>query len=126
MDLRSAQPFGRGLGRSRRRILLRLRVQLDDLRARQVAGGILGQTHHQHRADREVGSDEQLDTAFFREPVEGLRLPAGRPDDCRNPDLERGLDVVDDDLWGGEIDHRLRFREVYELVARGFQRGADH
>jgi hypothetical protein len=43
---------------ARRRVLLRLTVQLDDLRARKVLRSLFREAHHQHRAEREVRRNE--------------------------------------------------------------------
>jgi hypothetical protein len=41
-------------------------VELDDLRLLHVLGGLGGEAHHQHSADREVGSDEDVPGTAIR------------------------------------------------------------
>ena len=44
-------------------------VQLDDLDGLEEAGGLRGEAHHQHRAEREVGRDEHADAGRVGEPA---------------------------------------------------------
>src|SRR6266404_5943720 len=90
--------------RARRRVLLRIAVQLDDLRAREVRGGLLREPHHQHGADREVRRDEQAQPAFGCNVVQRLWIPAGRADDARDALLERGAHVRRRSVGRGEVD----------------------
>src|SRR5215208_2363991 len=126
MDLGASQPLRRRLGRPGRGILLLLAVELDDLGPRHVPRRLLGQPHHQHRPDREVGRIEQRDAALLRNLVEGLRVPAGGPHHRGNPPLQRAAHVVLDGLRGGEVDHRLRLLEPHQLMAGRFERRPEH
>src|SRR5437588_348455 len=108
------------------RIPLRLGMELDDLRPRQVPGGLGGEAHHQDSADREVRRDEERHPAVAREPVQPLRVPPGCADDARYPRLEGGAHVPLDHLGRREIDHRLRSLEIVaELVTGLLERGSE-
>ena len=57
---------GRAGGRAGRGVDLVGVVQLDDLHRLVEAGRLLGEGHHEHRADGEVGRDEDADVAARR------------------------------------------------------------
>src|SRR6266404_3706490 len=98
--------------RARRRVLLRIAVQLDDLRAREVRGGLLREPHHQHGADREVRRDEQAQPAFGCNVVQRLWIPAGRADNARDALLERGAHVRRRSVGRGEVDRGVEAGHV--------------
>ena len=62
----TSPPMQRGgrLRRARRRVALRVGVQLDDLRARQHLRRLGREAHHQHRSEREVRRVEERDAAL--------------------------------------------------------------
>src|SRR5829696_7046267 len=126
VDLGAAETFCRRLGGTRRRVLLRLAVELDDLGARQVAGGLGGEAHHQHRSDREVRGVEERDTLLLGEPRQSGRLPAGRPDDARDRSLERRSHVCLHGLRRSEVDDRLGTVELDQIVSGRLQRRRQH
>src|SRR5215207_9787013 len=122
MDLCAAQALGRRLGRAGRSVLLLLAVQLDDLGAWQVARRLLGQPHHQHRADREVRCVEHGETPLLCRVLDRFRVPTGRADHARDAGGEGDSHVLDDSLGRGEIDHRLGVVELHELVPGSLER----
>ena len=127
----AADQVGRRLRGAGRRVLLRLVVKLDDLRAREERRRLAREAHHQDRADREVRRDEEPEAALTRERAERHGVPAGRADDARDALLERGADVRRRRLGRREVDRRVESRhvdrvpdlEAVHLVPRPLQRG---
>ena len=70
----------RALRGARRRVELRVVVQLDDLAVGHVGSDQLRRLHHQHGADREVGRDQAVARATARPPPAAPRpAPASSP-----------------------------------------------
>ena len=100
------------LGRTGRRVDLRLVVRLDDLRARQVLRRLRGEAHHQHRAEREVRRVEDGDSSRAAlSPTLG-EIGAARADDARHAGVDGGLDVRHDRVRRREVDHRVGLAEI--------------
>ena len=70
----------RRLRRARRRVALRLRVELDDLGAWEHLRRLLREPHHQHGALSEVRRVEARDAGLARRGVDGVEVEPGRPD----------------------------------------------
>ena len=99
------------LRRPRRRVELRLVVQLDDLGGVEVARGLLGEAHHQHGADREVRREEDRQLRRAGGLVDLGRVPARS---CRRRTARRRSSARrmfgDDGRRAREVDHRVRRR----------------
>ena len=96
----------RRLRRPRRRVDLRLVVQLDDLRARQVLRRLGGEAHHQHRAEREVRRDEDR-PARARAPARPRRSRSAARSCRRSTGLPRSSarsTFADHGVRPGEVD----------------------
>ena len=113
----TADGFCGRLGRSGRRVDLRLVVQLDDLRPRDVPRRFGREPDHQNGSDREVRRVEDRDTGFLCLASHRVRVPAARSDDARHASLQGSFDVPYDDVWGGEVDHSLGCLELDQVVA---------
>ena len=101
MDRRIGPHPRRGrLRRARRRVTLRLRVELDDLRSREHLRGLLGEAHHQHRTHREVRSVEARDARIPGCEIGCVEVEAGRSDDDRDAGLEATGDVLPHGIRG--------------------------
>ena len=108
--------------RVRRRVLLRLVVQLDDLGARRYAAAST-RAHHEHGADREVRREEDGQAAF----APARRRRASRPgcaDHARHAGVERAQDVVD--TTSGAVKSTRIGGRVDELVPGRFERRREH
>src|SRR5439155_3292466 len=109
-------------------------TQLAHLAARQLCRGIRGEAHHQRRADREIGRDEERNPPFPREPVELPELFLAEParaDDVRDTLLEARANGRVGDIRPREVDRRVDPPELARIVPadalhvvpRGLERG---
>jgi hypothetical protein len=98
-------------------------VQLDDLGGRKVARRLGGETHHQHGADGEVGSDEQVGAATraLRLGLQGGGVIAGRPQDHVHAGVQRRAGVGRRAVGRGEVDQHVG--AVEDLLEARAQRG---
>ncbi len=98
-------------GGAARRVGLAGVVQLDDLDGVEEPGRLLGEAHHQHGADREVGDHEDADAGGAVEPAAQLRQPvvveAAGADDGVDAVLDAEPQVVHDGVRPGEVDGDL-------------------
>ena len=76
---------------SRRFVLLRGVMELDDLCVREKPRRLRRETHHQRRAEREIRHDERTDVAFTRYLAECGALFVG-PAACTDYGAETALD----------------------------------
>ena len=85
--------LGGPLRGARRRVELAVVVKLDDLDLGHVLGGLGGEAHHQHRADREVGGDEARWRLRRRSAAVAQRVEveAGGADDDVDAGVEAGV-----------------------------------
>ena len=130
---RRGHPLGGGDGRARRGVGLAVVVELDDLGGVEVGRRRLGEAHHQHGRQREVGGDDAVGPAVAellgerRQVVVG---EAGGPDDGVDAVHRQPRDgapgrrchrEVDDDLTAG-VGERPRLggdRDPDDLAAGG-------
>ena len=119
----AAHALGRRARSARRRVELRVGMQLDDLRRAEDTGRLLREAHHQERATREVRDDETRDTRALGGRDEQVVVEAGRADDERHARVERRLRVAEERVGAGEVDcdvasGRAGRPPVHHLVAR--------
>ena len=97
-------PLGGRLRGARRRVALRLGVQLDDLRAREDLRRLLGEAHHQHGSEREVRCVEARHAGVSGGRVHRVEVESRRSDDDGHAGREARLDVRDDRVGAREVD----------------------
>src|SRR5690606_36942356 len=104
--------FGGAVGGAGRRVHLLRVVRLDDLDGLEERRRLLREVHHQHRADAEVGGDEDVARRVVGQPgadrVDAGRVEAGGADHDVQAALDAPLDVVHHDAGLGEVDDDLR------------------
>ena len=117
------QPARGGQGGARGRIGLGLGVGLDDIGRFEVRGGDLGQAHHQHGADGEVGDHRAADpraVGVSGKLVDLLCTHARGTDHGGDPGRKRRLRVLKSCIRRGEVNHRQRSRRERdgEIIAQ--------
>lgn len=97
--------------RSRWRVRLERVVQFDDLRGLEEARRLTGERHRQHRADREVGGDENRHVGLGGEPgpnlIESFVGEARGAHDRVDARPDEELEVVHHHAGMGEVDDDL-------------------
>ena len=111
-----------GVGcRARGRIDLVGVMQLDDLDRLEVRCGNLGEVHHQHGTDAEVGSDEHAHGGVGRAPGAHLResslVEAGGSHDAVNARTDAVLEGRHDCVRRGEVDNDIGAIELARTIA---------
>ena len=109
---RLGHPLGREHRGARGRIDLLVVVELDDLRGLEVGRRQLGEAHHQHRADREVGRHEHVRPAVPALGGGGRRpqlveVEAGGPHDRVDAGGDALADVLGGGVGGREVHHHV-------------------
>ena len=98
-------------------------VQLDDLDRLVEGRGCGGEAHHQHRADREVGRDQDPDPRGvgqrLAERVEPLVVEAGRADHAVQAVADAPAQVVHHHVGMGEVDDDLGRRSARPETSSG-------
>ncbi len=85
-------------------------VQLDDLGGGEVGSGDLGEPHHHHRPDREVGDHQAVGRSLSprrAQHLEGSGVEAGRADHGVEPEPPPRGEVVHHDVGPGELDDHV-------------------